>query len=239
MKLKIILILSILVNLVVQADEVYTVIIRRQEEKKASRWTLSDWLMTKQRISLMDQWLSLNTESNFFDFSFSYDKYNFKQISSDEEKNYNDSNLNTKFFMSFIGLEANYEKLHSAFSSKSYGLDLRLLGSSLQSTHLLLKYGFINTKSTFGTDNLEFSSKYFEIEGNLYLLGFLGVSYKYHDTKKVSKDEISYAKGSQNYGVFLDLWILKFYLEKVNQTHTYDKEKVRDKGERVGVSILF
>lgn len=237
--MKIFLIFTIIINFVVQADEVYTVIIRRQEEKKASRWTLSDWLMTKQRISLMDQWLSLNTESNFFDLSLSYDKFNFKQTSQNLNKNYNDSNFNAKFFMSFIGFEANIEKLNSNFSSKSYGVDLRLLGSSLQSTHLLLKYGLINTKSTFTSKDLEFSSKYFELEGNLYLLGFFGVSYKYHDTQKSSTGESSYNKASTNYGVFLDLWILKFYLEKVNQTHTFDKQKIRDKGERIGVSILF
>lgn len=237
--MRIILIFSIIANFVVQADEVYTVIIKRQEEKKASRWTLADWLMTKQRISLMDQWLSLNTESNFFDFSISYDKFNFKQTSQNSNKNYNDSNFNAKFFMSFIGFEANIEKLNSNFSSKSYGVDLRLLGSSLQSTHLLLKYGLINTKSTFASNDLEFSSKYFELEGNLYLLGFFGISYKYHDTQKSSKDGSSYDNASTNYGIFLDLWILKFYLEKVNQTHTYDKQKIRDKGEKIGVSILF
>lgn len=226
-------------SLRLHAEEIFTVIIRRQQEKVASRWTLADWLATKQRIGLMDQWLSLNTESNFFDFSFSYDKYNFKQMTGDEFTNYQGHNLNTKFFVSFLGLEATHENSSSAFKSKSYALNLRLLGSSLQSTHLLAKYGVTKTKSDYDEDIRNFSSNFFEIEGNLYLLGFLGISYRFNETKKETMDNISYSKKFKNYGVFLDLWVLKFYIEKVNSTHFYESRKIRDKGERIGVSILF
>lgn len=36
-------------------EGVYEVIIKKQQEKEASRWTLADWLLTKQKMALMDQ----------------------------------------------------------------------------------------------------------------------------------------------------------------------------------------
>lgn len=221
------------------ADEVFTVIIKRQEEKAASRWTLSDWLMTKQRISLMDQWLSLNTESNLFDFSLSYEKLNFKQTFNQTSTNVNDNNLNTKFFVSFIGLEASREFSKSIFENTSYSLNLKLLGSSLQSTNLQVKYGISKIESNFENKKLSYNTKFFETEANVYLLGFVGVSYKYNNTFKSIKDSTEYSKKFQNYGVFLDMWIFKFYIEKIHQTHLYDGQKIRDKGEKVGISLLF
>ena len=48
-------------------EGVYTVIIKKQQEKKSTRWTLSDWLATKKRMALMDQWLALNTKTTLFE----------------------------------------------------------------------------------------------------------------------------------------------------------------------------
>ena len=49
------------------AEGVYTVIVKKQEEKKSSRWSLADWLVTKKKIALMDQWLALNSSTTWFE----------------------------------------------------------------------------------------------------------------------------------------------------------------------------
>ncbi|MEK6580021.1 MAG: hypothetical protein AABZ55_12400, partial [Bdellovibrionota bacterium] len=43
------------------ADEVYTFVVKKQEEKQKSRWSLSEWLDTRDRMRMMDLWLALHT----------------------------------------------------------------------------------------------------------------------------------------------------------------------------------
>ncbi len=48
-------------------EGVYTVIIQKQQAKASSRWTLGDWLATKKKMALMDQWLALHSSTQIFE----------------------------------------------------------------------------------------------------------------------------------------------------------------------------
>jgi hypothetical protein len=50
---------------VVQADDVVTFVIKRQEEKKRTRWSLSDWLDTRDKMRMQDLWLALHSPSPY------------------------------------------------------------------------------------------------------------------------------------------------------------------------------
>jgi len=231
-----ILIIAIFLSANIFADEVYTVIIKKHEEKVQSRWTLADWLATKQRISLMDQWLALNTESNLFEFVLSYDKFNLKQEQSNLKSNYSDNRYGGKAFFTFLGIEGQSDDTESLFDTTSYNLNLRLLGGSQQSTHLNLHYGIRNVSDHAVN---KFSPYFFGIDFELYLLGFLGTNFKYSNTSSDSINSISYHNRTRDIGVFVDLWFIRFYYEKSKNNHFYNGDKIKQDGERIGMALYF
>ncbi|EQC46147.1 hypothetical protein [Bacteriovorax sp. Seq25_V] len=220
----------------IKADEIYTVIIKKHEEKQQSRWTLADWLATKQRISLMDQWLALNTESNLFEFVLSYDKFNFKQTRDLTSSSSTEGYFSGKAFFTFLGLEGGVGDSQKLFDTDSYNLNLRLLGGSQQSTHLNLQYGVLNAKDELGN---RFSPNFFGVDFELYLLSFLGGNFKYSNSSSESSNSITYHNRKREYGVFIDIWFLRFYYQKSINNHFYNGEKINQNGEKIGMALYF
>jgi len=56
---------SVLAPSLARADEFYTFVVKKQEEKAKSRWSLKEWLDTKDRIKMMDLWLALHSPSPY------------------------------------------------------------------------------------------------------------------------------------------------------------------------------
>jgi hypothetical protein len=48
-----------------RADEVYTFVVKKQEKKAQNRWSLSEWLETRDRMRLMDLWLAIHSPSPY------------------------------------------------------------------------------------------------------------------------------------------------------------------------------
>src|SRR5271170_4050109 len=48
-----------------QADDVYTFVVKKQEDKDANRWSLSQWLETRDKMRLMDLWLAIHSPSPY------------------------------------------------------------------------------------------------------------------------------------------------------------------------------
>ncbi len=48
-----------------RADEIYTFVVKKQEEKAKSRWSLTDWLNTRDRMRMMDLWLDLHSPTPY------------------------------------------------------------------------------------------------------------------------------------------------------------------------------
>lgn len=222
-------------------DEVYTVIIRKQEQKKQSRWSLADWLATKKRIALMDQWLALNTESNLFEFVLDYSKNTFDQNQNGVTNEFDSDVGKLKMYVTFLGLELEGESNKSEIETRKLNLSARILGSSAQTTHFNLLFGkkWINTKSYD-----DHAPLFYGIDGNLYLFSFLGLSGSY---EKISKDtsKLMHLHGEQTrYGAFLELWFLRFYYEKrkdnlyFNNNSTINSKIERD-GNALGVAIYL
>lgn len=49
----------------VSADESYTFVIQKQEQKAKNRWSLQDWLDTRDRMRMMDLWLAIHSPSPY------------------------------------------------------------------------------------------------------------------------------------------------------------------------------
>lgn len=211
------------------AEGVYTVIVKKQEEKKSSRWSLADWLVTKKKIALMDQWLALNSSTTWFEFIFDY--------SSGAVDKFQDSNLErlgAALYIKFLGLEYTKYNFTTLENKDEYKLNLLLLGSSVQSTHIRAFYGS-RRDSTYDQDLYGGSL-------TLYIASFLGTELTYTKLKEAnSSDGLSTIEGERvEYGVFLELSFLRVYLSNFKERNTFSGTGPRvDEGTIIGAKLFF
>lgn len=117
-----------------QADEIYHFVIKKQEEKKKSRWSLDEWLATRDRIRLMDMWLAMNSSSPY-EFFLEGDYRSAEAAGA----SFSGFGLSAAAYASLFGLEVQHEtlagsRLHAMFH-------LRLFGLQDQGTHMTFQAG--------------------------------------------------------------------------------------------------
>jgi len=229
------------VNTFSQIEGVYTVVIKKQEEKKASRWSLADWLMTKKRIALMDQWLALHSSSNWFEFIFDYSFGDIDESINNTSQTYAAKKYGAAIYLRFFGVEI--EKMSDDYltDQTSWKLNLIALGSSVQSTHLRFFYGKRDYNYTGFSD---YSQELIGPHLSLYLFDFLGgeVTYtKFYKKRSASGD---YTMDGQRveYGPFIDLRFLRIYLNLFKES-TYFRNvtttKKVNEGILTGAKLFF
>lgn len=120
---------------------------KKQEKKDAQRWSLSQWLEQKQKIKLMDTWLMYNAPSPY-EFFFGADTSSFDQINTqgNNETSQSFRNYRGSFgaYVTMVGLYGEYESSDEDISQWKAKFMVRVLGSSDQSTNLVLSYGLMN-----------------------------------------------------------------------------------------------
>lgn len=117
------------------ADEIYTFIIKKQEEKAKSRWSLQDWLKTRDRMRLMDLWLALHTPSPF-EFYAGGD-YQWGSLPS---KSYTAFGFHSAAYASIFGL--GYEREFDPLLENLFLFKLRVFGYQDQGTNITVDAGF-------------------------------------------------------------------------------------------------
>lgn len=189
-------------------EGVYEVIIRKQQEKQASRWTLADWLMTKQKMALMDQWLALNSSSTWFEFFIESSGVELEGRSSQDSLAYNKHAYRHQgaMYIRAFGLQGGVDKFSGFQDSSFYQANLILLGSSAQSTNIQVHFG----KRDVSIDGIDFGPTYWGVSSTLYLFPFLGGLYEYRSYGDDTQGTAAFLEGSrQEYGGFLDLWFFR------------------------------
>jgi hypothetical protein len=117
------------------ADDVYTVIVKKQEVKKQSRWSLSDWLETKNKIRLMDMWLALHTPSPY-EFYFGG---NMQFANKNHGASYSGGQGHFGAFATIFGLEAQHEQSAARITNGIF--HFRVFGFHNQTTNITLQGG--------------------------------------------------------------------------------------------------
>ena len=147
------------------------------------RWTLSDWLFTKNQVGLMDQWLSSNKkDKNVFNFNLGAEVGKMKRSSENSaapgtitNENLDVQRANLAMFVYLIGIEGSYAENKGDTSGKekdlSYQIDVRVLGSSNASTN----WNFYLGQRNFETDSDTFKNDYYGTAFTLYLIQNLAV----------------------------------------------------------------
>lgn len=229
-------------------DNIFIIIAKKQEEKKKYSWSLTDWLMTKKKIALMDQWLALNSSPDNFEFSLAgYEKkYKLGSATSGvttvgSTKTLNSGELSA--YYKILGLTGVYGHSNEGISFYDARANLRIFGTSAQSTNIT---GFLGRHHFNNSEN--FDNWYWGGSAAIYLLPFLGVDASYKRFLSSENGNNSKLQG-QNFepGVFLDVFMLRLsasYDKEVldwerNNSGTPTTTRETRKGWKYGLKIFF
>lgn len=223
---KIILIICLFFSTSTFSDDTFTFIVKKEKAKKESRWSLQSWLETRDRMMLMDLWLSMNSPSPY-EFYLGAD-YSF-------------SASNTRFhlggFATIFGLEFEHETKNSRLSGL---FRLRAFGVNDQNTNLTLEGG-LRQESFYSTTQNPF------VSGSLtfYFARFFGVSgkYRYFFNSATSEDGfLSYGKRFE-LGPFIDFSFVRIYGHYFNEKTTRSQNSLKitypSSGLNLGLRMYF
>jgi hypothetical protein len=197
----------------------------RQKAKESSRWTLFDWISQKQKISLWNQWLAENRSANIFEMQLSGSQMDFETVTKTDlgESDFKDSSntYSLDLWITLLGLRAEYEEQPDVQKTSSAMLNLRLIGSSLQSTHLILRGG-MQQLETFADDRT-YQNFFAAAALRLYFLSFIGLHGEYRHLFEAESDEGSVKlSGSRTRGgAFIEWGILRLSGQYVNEPYSF------------------
>ncbi|MCM2323514.1 MAG: hypothetical protein NDJ90_09660 [Oligoflexia bacterium] len=197
-----------------RCDDVYTVVVKKQEAKAQRRWSLAEWLETKEKIKLMDMWLALHTPSPF-EFALSGDY----RTGSGPGGNFTGWSASALAFATIFGLEAQFER---APQSRYHGLfHFRILGYSDQGTHITLQGGLRG----IGGHRAPLAG----VRTSLYLARFFGIEGLYRHYFESAGPERRYEAGA-----FIDFRYLRVYGGAY-----FEPLPVRSSGATLGTRFYF
>lgn len=211
----------------------------------SKRWTLQEWLNTKNRNALMDQWLQMNSPSPY-EFFIRGESFNYEtKIDIDPKISYNSNSGAVAAYASIVGLQAEYENSIKEGLNDVVGfLNFRILGSELQSTSLTLSVG--QRTRQFEYLNLDRSVKNIATQAhlNLYLTKYFGLKglYRLYLPNEDANLGNIYGYLTEG-GIYIDFSRIRVfgdYFEDVQRmTPTSGDVKIRRHGIKTGLQIFF
>lgn len=118
------------------AETRYSSVYQKSNAKAASRWSLDEWLEQRDKMRLMDLWLSLHSPSPFEFFLTA----NYQWGRQGGENYYTAWNLGFAAYATIFGVEVNREL--SDLSTRTTGIfNLRIFGQAVQGLNLTLQGG--------------------------------------------------------------------------------------------------
>lgn len=220
---------------------------KKLEKKEFERWSLSSWLYQKDKMRLQDQWLAMNLGGDgiFTEFYLDYGKTEFDQdTQSESDESKKGGSTEVAAYLGFLGFIYRYEKYDDLYFQKEGSINLRIIGSSHQSTHLVLTYG----NRRFEDESLGgFDQKFWGGDISLYLLPFLGFDGRYRVYGKETSGNGQYEVESKRtqWGAFVDIKFLRifayqfeedFILDEVGSSSNTDRQV---KGTAMGLRLYF
>ncbi len=217
------------------ADEVYTFVVKKQEAKAKSRWSLSEWLETRDRMRLMDLWLALHSPSPYEFFLGGA----FQIGSLDPGGSYSGSHFEAAAYASIFGLGIERE---AGPDTRWSGLfHLRLFGFHYQATHIRFEAGLRQEEfgaltfrnALVGGGMVVYLAKHFGVEG-LYRHAFAA-------TPNAAGAE--FVGNRFEGGAFIDFSFLRIYgrylYEKLDMEASSLQPLSTRSGPQVGLKVFF
>jgi hypothetical protein len=195
-----------------RADDVVTVIVKKQDDKQAARWSLTDWLETRDKMRLMDLWLALHSPSPY-EFYFGASSA-FAQASPGSH--FQEWNGEFAAYASIFGVSIEREV---ELTERYTGLfNLRVFGFNDQATNITLSIGLRHQN--------DFVSSYRSaIAGGgmtLYFNKFLGIHGLYRHYFDSTADDLGLAHSGNRWQgeLFIDFRALRLSAEYYTESET-------------------
>ena len=219
-----------------RADEVYTFVVKKQEEKAKNRWYMTDWLETKEKMRLMDLWLAIHTPSPYEYFI----RGSMQPGLLASTGRYSGTRMGAAGYASIFGIE--YERNNDLETRDLALLHLRAFGYHYQGTHLRLEAGLQQLKESQG---YTFRNAIAGIGLNAYITHHFGISGSYRHAFAATPNASQVAFDGNRYegGAFIDFSFLRLYgnylHEEWNQDpHTGEINATRT-GPEVGLQLFL
>ena len=189
----------------VRADDVYTFVVKKQVEKEKYRWSLADWLETRDKMRLQDLWLAAHTSLYEYFIGGNY------QVNQDGNGAYfRNYELFIGAYSSLVGLEVHYEQANVA---RVHGiLDFRFFGRHDQGTNLTAQFGGVNVMPAGETT---YRSFFLGLSLTFYIARSFGLEgvYRHYFPSSPNEAGLSFSGDRLLGGAFIDFKFVRVYAD--------------------------
>ncbi len=174
---------------------------RKADVKRQSRWSLDEWMATREKFKWQDMWLALNSPSPF-EFFIS-GAYNLIPLTQRESSTFN---FGAGAYVSIFGLEYQHEKVLNTEDHVRF--HLRLFGYNVQNTNLTFQAGI-----RLITNPSSYRQGYVGLSSTIYLQKYFGIYLLYRQyLSSVSVPTLGVMSGNRaEVGPFIDFGPLRVY----------------------------
>lgn len=221
-----------------RASGFYQYVQKKQETKAKSRWTLQEWLSTKDRIEMMDLWLAFNTPSPF-EFYIGGDYGSGEFAGAPRATTFG---MHAAAYASLFGLEGRYRT--GARPETQALFNFRIFGFQTQGTNLTLQGGLRFQEGVTAPGE---SSRNASVGGTttIYLGRYFGVDALYRKHfRSVPTISGTLSQGSQfEVGAFIEFNVFRVYgtyfAERVETVSGANVSGATGRGFTVGTRLYF
>jgi hypothetical protein len=241
---KLIVLLGLIISQQALAQYQGSYLYKRAEERKASRWTLQEWLETRDRNRLMDLWLAMNSSSPYeamVGASYNTDRVEISNQGTSTQ--YNSGSGYLTAHASIIGLSFEHENnVQEKYNDINGMLNLRLFGKSIQGTYLAVHLGQRTRAYSTSLPETDYKNQFGQVSLQLYLTKY------YRQYTPATKESLSQEIGGKlsEAGVFLDFRAMRVFgswyqdVESLKSTVDPLNEVITTRvGTRAGLKFYF
>jgi hypothetical protein len=219
---------------------------KSSEAKAAKRFSLQEWLENKDRRGMMDMWLAINTPSPY-EFMFGGSFLQYDKISTTNNvgvtQRYKSYDGEVHAYATLVGITALYQNNNEeGFSDVTGQFNLRLFGTSTQSSNIILHYG-LRTR-TAHNDSYRLNQLYPGITLQIYLMKLFGIYGNYHAYSPITESFYGDTSADElNAGIFIEYGLLRifgnYYNDRQNSKLNGIETQLDRKGTKVGLQFHF
>lgn len=228
-------------------ETVWEYVDRKLEKKKFKRWSLSSWFYQQEKMALQDQWLAMNIEEDHILTEF-YIDYAKSSFDVDTANNTNEEKAGwtgeAGLYWGILGLTGRQEAYQDIYTQKEAAINLRVIGSSQQSTNLTFTYG---VRQLDGDSTENFQQNFYGGDISLYLVSFFGFDgrFRYYNRDLNEQETTELRSQRSQWGAFLDISFIRIFAYQFEENLTFKTMATgaifeqQIKGTATGVRLFF
>ncbi len=219
---------------------------KRAEQRSLKRFTLKEWMDSKDHRALMDMWLSINTPSPYeFMFSGSFNQYSLesKQGAIAIATNKKSTEGSFSAYATLVGITTEYQNnVEENFNDVTGLFNVRVFGNTLQGTHITFHYG-LRTR-TSNNQLYRLNQSFPAVTLQLYMTKYFGVQGHYRYYLPTSESYYGDTQADElNTGVFIEYGMIRLFADwyqerQGSKLNSVDMGVLRT-GSKVGFKVYF